>query len=144
MLNLMLCQTKINQLFTEKLNLDVDYEMHQNPNYLHVTNDITIDGYNGDIQIDIHAFDNGMLLVDFIFDKLFIGESSLILLNKFNENCWHFSAFIDEDTSNLNLRFFVPEVDTEEKIAQYIDTAFTSILSDAMEENLKPLTDLIM
>jgi len=103
-----------------------------------IANNVTLNGLDDDIMIEIDCFDNGLLLFTVTFDKLPQTGEALGRLMDFNAHTRWFGAYVTE-SGYLKLRRMVCATN-EHDIEDTILTLFSKLIE--LKEKLLPLTTL--
>lgn len=146
MLNLLECQNELKKYFGQYENWPTpEYQMTFDPNCLKVNiKGLGYDDYKGTFDMLIDVFENGNVLVDFIFDRLFISETPLTLSNTFNANIVFLSVYIDPETDYLHVGNSIINLLSAKTVVDYVEFMVNKLLDDDTIEFLQPLTDMTM
>lgn len=146
MLNLLECQNELKKYFGQYENWPKpNFQMTFEPNCLKVTvAGFSCDDYKGEFDMIINAYESGMVFLDFIFDKLFISETPLILSNTFNSESLFLSVNINPENEYLRVSHSAINIFSAKSVVDYVQFMFNELLDDDMVKLLQPLTDMTM
>ena len=85
-----------------------------------------------------------MVFLDFIFDKLFISETPLILSNTFNSESLFLSVNINPENEYLRISHSAINIFSAKSVVDYVQFMFNELIDDDMVKLLQPLTDMTM
>ncbi len=139
--NLHHVQKELTKYLHKELGL-TDFKIEEKDgNSVTAKNDLTINGYDGDIFVSIIVFKSGSFGVDFVFEKMDITSNALALIHEFNKESIWLSAYIRED-GYFVLRYNVMEL-AEAQVVGNVSNIFEQLLSDDIKELLAPILELM-
>ena len=139
MINLRKAEKIMKKHLVKDMKLDFTFEK-DGADHLKAKNSVTLKGHDDDILIVIDVYANGILGVDFIFDKLEKTVKTLELIENFNESTPWLCAYISSK-GYLCLRYNVADI-VEDTLAPNLIFILNKLVSDDVKAPLQLLTVL--
>ena len=132
---------------TLKLNYDkITFDVKVKERSLYVTADLSINGLDDSVYFNVELFENKVVIIEFVFDKLDKTLRSYELINKFNEESYFLKASIttrgENDDDYLRIAAKVMNAVDEDNAYDNIDFALGQIFDDDLFPIIKDLCAL--
>ncbi|MBQ8373980.1 MAG: YbjN domain-containing protein [Clostridia bacterium] len=137
-LNLRRLHKNLFRYLNQEMGLDFEYTFENDK--IVAKNDLTINGIDDDILAKLTVYQDGLFVLELVFDKLDYSEESLRYLNTFNEDALAVKAYIRND-GYLVLDYTVITL-SEDTVIENLRISLNHIVGDKMRDILHALTDL--
>jgi len=137
-INLKNAEKELRKVLNVKRGLDFEYKYEND--CMTASNSITCKTYKDDIYVSLDVYEDGLLCISLVFDKINLTDQVIDLINKFNKTSVWLTAYVN-NKGYLKLRNNI-FVGSEKSAVENIDFILDHFLSDKIKNVLSPLSQL--